>query len=477
MNRLRHRIFLFLALPALCAALPGCLGNSGSGTAPPIQVHLYAGDTAISATWNDDPSIQYWLFHAQDPTLSTLNWSTLLNAGVLVNAASPAILCRQVNNTPSKSYFPDVFVTVNGRTGTAPGGPGSPLVNASPRPAGGAEAPWIPGPAIPSVISGLGYAPITGCGYAGRPASGMLVAVGPAATIYYSVLAPTVAGPLTVSQGNSPLVWAPANTPAGFSEDLAAVAGYTQAGSNPAAPAFVFVAVGKLGTILRSVDGRNWYQVSIVPTSANLNDVASTGGSFVAVGDGGVVLTSTDGVTWTLNTTAAAISSSPLKAVHCSGATCVAVGDGGTTLWSSHAGSDWTSYPVGSNNWIAVAYGNNNFNADSIVTESATGTPVYGNPNINTWIVVDALGNYAFALNGSGSGLVAGTTPIATSLAAIDYSSRFVALDGAGNSYVSENGYNWRPGGPSSVQTPKAMRSNGLGYIAIGTNGSNSTSF
>ena len=470
--RLTHWSTLSLA----CLALAGCLGNSGSSTAGPPSVQTYAGDGAISISWNADPTVNYWVFHAQDPTLTTLNWTDLLGAGVLVNASSPAILCGQVNNPAPPSYFPAVYFTINGRTGSAPGGTGTALVSGAPRPAGGPQAPWVPGPSIPAQISALGYAPLTGCGYGGRPASGFFVAVGPAGTVYYSTLAPTVAGPLVTSQGNSPMVWNAANTPVGFNEALTGVAGYTAAGSTPANPSFVFVAVGRGGTVLRSLDGINWSQVNGIPTTQDLNAVASTTGSFVAVGNAGAVITSADGLTWTLNTLAATVSGNTLNAVRCAGATCVAVGTNGTVLFSYRGGSDWTLYSFGTNNWNNVAYGNNNLNADSLVSDIG-GVLAFGNRAINTWVITDAAGNYAFTQTGSGTGLSTGPTPIAGSISAIDYTTRFVALDAAGNAYASETGIYWETVGASNVTSPVAMRSNTMGYVAVGATGTNASSF
>lgn len=470
-------------LPATLVTLGlcGCLGNSGNSSSPPQGVRAYAGDASLSVTWVTDPGVSYWVFHAQSPLLSTAdNWANLLYAGVLVNTGSPATICGQINNPSPTPIFPATYFSVNGRTGSAPGGPGSALVSAAPRPAGGPDAPWITGTTIPSPVSAIGYAPVTGCGYAGRPASGVYVAVGPAGTIYSATFSPAVAGPLSPSLGNAPLEWVRASAPAGLSEDLLGVAGYSyaSAANNPGVASFVFVAVGKGGTIVRSTDGQNWQQVSGVPTGVNLNAVAVAGSTFVAVGDSGVVLTSGDSLNWSLNANATASSSNTLNAIHCVSTTCVAVGANGTTLWTSSSGATWTLYATGTNNWTGIAYGNANDNADALVTETSnTLTVTPGNQSINTWVVVDANGSYATATT-AGS-WISGATAIASSIVAIDYTTRFVALDGAGNAYASENGYNWSsaPVGASNLFDAVAMRSNGAGYVAIGSSGGNASSF
>lgn len=471
------------ALPAalITVGLCGCLGNSGNSSAPPQGVQVYAGDASISVTWQEEPGVAYWVFHAQSPLLSTSgNWTSLLYAGAIVNTGSPAILCGQINNPTPDPLFPATYFSVNGRSGSSPGGVGSAVVYTSARPAGGPYAPWSPGNTIPATVTAIGYGAVTSCGYGGRPASGTYVAVGPAGTIYSAPLSATVAGPLSVSQGNQPLVWSPATLPAGLSEDLRGVAAYSygNAANNPGVASVLFVAVGTGGTIVRSADGQNWQQVSNVPTSVNLNAVAIAGSTFVAVGDSGVVLTSTDTLNWSLNANATTVSTNALSAIHCVSATCVAVGVNGTTMWSGNSGGTWSLFPIGINNWTGIAYGNNNDNKDALVTEttdSITVTPA--NQAINTWVVTDPNGNYAYAT--SSGAWVAGTTPIASSVVAIDYTTNFVALDSAGNAYSSENGITWSnaPVGTSNLLDAVAMISNGAGYVAIGSSGDNASSF
>ncbi|SPE36826.1 exported hypothetical protein [Burkholderiales bacterium] len=125
------------ALPSILVtlALSACLGNSGNSTAPPTGARAYAGDGAISLTWNVESGVEYWVFYAQDPALSTLNWTTLAGAGALVNAGMPSILCNLINNPSPTPLYQEIYFTVDGRTGTSPGGSGSPLVGTSPRPA------------------------------------------------------------------------------------------------------------------------------------------------------------------------------------------------------------------------------------------------------------------------------------------------------------------------------------------------------
>jgi photosystem II stability/assembly factor-like uncharacterized protein len=379
------------------------------------------------------------------------------------------------------SGFPAYYFTINGRTGTSKGGQGNAPVSAMPRPAASSNVPWVPGATIPVGVNGLGYVALTSCGFSGLPPQGIFVAVGPSGTVYTSTLAPTVAGPLT-NPGNAPMTWTQANIPLGFNSNLNAVAGRAGSGNNPTNPNLLFAAVGDGGAILRSLDGMNWQQSATVPSGSNLHAVAFASASFVAVGDSGTVLTSPDGLNWTLNQSAQSAnpSNSALRAIHCSGATCVAVGDSGTTLWSSSGGSAWSPLPFGTNNWIAIAYGNQNANSDAVFVN---GVYVLANEAINTWVVADANGNYGFYNQGTGGVWVAGPSIIAPGIVALDYTTNFVALDSAGNAWISEQGatgswatYSSAPvaiNGASAI----ALRSNGVGYVALGASGANAASF
>jgi hypothetical protein len=472
-----------VVLPAIVLLLSACLGNSGSPTAPPTGVQAYAGDGTVSLTWNEDPNVDYWVFFAQDPTLSLSNdWASLFNANAIHDAYSPITICNQINNPQPSANFPALYFTVNGRVGSSPGGAGSPLVSVSPRPSGGgASAPWLPGVSIPAPMSALGYAAITGCGVSGRPAQGLYVAVGPGGAVYSGRLAPNVAGPLSPATGNEPISWIQGNVPPGFSADLHGVASVTTS-FNPAAPGVILVAVGTNAAILRSLDGQNWTQVTGVPTNVNLNGIASTGSGFVAIGDVGTVLTSVDGLTWTVSYQASTVSGgNTLNAIHCAGGSCVVAGQRGQVLSSSDGGLSWAQNVVGNNNWIDIAYGNYDINADAIVSAPA-GVRTFGTPLINTWVVIDANGNFGYTVPATSS-WVTGQTPIAASLVAIDYSTRFIALDRAGNAYASENGASWQLTGSTGLNSPVAIRRNATGalnatgFVALASGGANAASF
>ncbi len=518
------------ALPVLLAtlALCGCLGNTGSPQSPPTSVRAYGGDAMISVTWSGSAATSYWLFYAQDPTLSTNNWvNGLLNAGIALNPSSPWLLCNQVNNPNPTTQFPAMYFTMDGRTGTAPGGTGSAVVSSVARPAGGpypgSGAPWTPGGGIgvtSGSLYGLGYVPVTTCGSTGAggfPPAGLFVAVGSGGMIYTALLQPDVAGPLTADQGNMPLSWTPANLPPGFQSDLYAAAG-NSSGANTATPGYSVVAVGAGGAILQSSDGINWTQVPS-GTTANLRGVSvysvdTATPVFVVVGDQGTILTSTDGIHWGAQISG---TTNNLRAVQCDtpSNTCVAVGDGGTILMSiASPFSQWGRVPETAsktNNWIAVAYGNDDANSDAITLQLGAGTPTnaaalssfYGgfsplgytyssnptqvginttNETIQTWVAVDAQGNTAYLSNaGTNQAWAFGSIPVTggASIVGIGYTTRFLALDSGGNAYANETGVgtNWTSTGYAGVANPVALQSSGDGFVALNGSGSNVASY
>jgi hypothetical protein len=470
-------------------ALAGCLGNSGSPSPPPTNVQAYAGDATISITWDDDPFVAYWLFYAQDPSVTPFNLdngvTTLLNFGYVVPTASPTILCNSAfhtvinQSTPAVENFPPYFFTINGRTGTAKGGAGSIPVSTLPRGAAGPGVPWVSGAAIPGTMRGLGYIGLTGCGYSNHPPSGLYVAVGESGAIYTSTLAPTLAGPLT-NPGNAALTWNAAVISEGFGANLNAVAGRAANPNTPGNPNLLLVAVGDGGATARSFDGINWQATSpVLVNSYNLNDVAYANGEFIAVGDHGVVLNSVDGLNWTVNQYANTVNpnGTNLHAVRCSGLTCFAVGDAGTTLLSTNNGLNWQPLPFGTNNWTCIAFGGADANADNVFFN---GLYYVVNEPLNTWVVADAQGNFGYLSGATGNAWLRGTTAIAPDIVALDYTSSFVALDRAGNAWISERGNgNWASytAAPVGSGSAVALRSNGNGYVALGASGANAASF
>jgi len=111
-----------------------------------------------------------------------------------------------------------------------------------------------------------------------------------------------------------------------------------------------FVAVGNVGTILTSNDGRNWRN-QIQRTGADLRGIAFGNGKFVAVGAG--ILSSTDGTNWSQSG-----ATGSFKGIAYGNGNFVVVGDQGRIL-SSADGVTWTDrYSWTTNSLNGVAWGN-----------------------------------------------------------------------------------------------------------------------
>jgi hypothetical protein len=446
-----------ILLPILVAlALSGCLGNTGDPQPPPTNVAPVAGDGVVGVTWAPVFNVSYLAFGSTNPALNTSNFA---NIGFpIVNASPwsrpPALLCNATNGITY--YF-----TVDARTGSAPGGPGSPVVTAIGRSAGDAGS-WKLGLPMGVGINGVGYGAITLCQPNALP-NGVFVAVGPSGAVFSS------------TDGQQ---WT-SRKPSCCSTDLYGVVAYTANVLNPAAPGLLFVAVGDQGEVLRSGDGINWI-LGVAPNGVEptLRAVALAGTTFVAVGDNGRIQTSPDGLVWTVQASNEAVN---FHGVTCVGSTCVAVGDAGVVEVSFNGGGTWAEQTVGGgiHNLRAVAYGNN----DNNTPLNGNGVIGVGGPaptQINTWVIVGDAGT-AYVTNALTSNanpwnpvLIAGAGDLVT----ISYTTHFLAIDSSGNAFSSELGtIDWSHAAFTGVPDPVHITTNGIGYALVGASGDNSTAF
>ena len=82
-----------LALVAAILAgllVAGCGGN-GSSADPPANVVVLAGDQIVTVSWPMASGVEYWLFYAPAPSISTSNWTTIPGS-ILVGLAT--LRCR-----------------------------------------------------------------------------------------------------------------------------------------------------------------------------------------------------------------------------------------------------------------------------------------------------------------------------------------------------------------------------------------------
>ena len=425
---------------ALVSALAACGGGSGGSTAPPANVTAKSGDGWIQVNWDATAGIEYWVFTARDAALTTLNWLNLVGSAAFIKVTPPLTLCAQTNDV--QRWF-----TVNGRTGSDAGGPGSPVASATPRAAGSA---WTAGAALGDNLTAIGFGAITSCTRAGL-ATGVLTAVGPAAAIH--------------SSSDTGATWTRRAVPAGFAGDLYAVANYTANLGVTTAPGMRTIAVGAGGAALVSTDASVTWTVGrdFDPASPTLRGIVSVGSAFYAVGDGGAIRSTTDGSTWS---TATSNTGANLRAIAYGNGRYVAAGDGGTLVTSTDGGLTWTAQAIaGAGNLRAIAYGSNNNNADNggtilintFVAVADNGTAVVSNDGGATWSVV--------AIAGAGE------------LVGIAYISRFVAVDRSGNAFASANGQSWSSAVATGRSGLRAIATNGYGYSATGDGGVTSSSF
>ncbi|HXF45291.1 MAG TPA: hypothetical protein VNK91_04145 [Burkholderiaceae bacterium] len=424
--------------PALAAALVvAACGGNGEPAPAPTGVAATVGDGIVTVSWNDDPGVQYWLFVSANSGLTTENFNQFPDTRVLRNARSPTSLCGYPNGRTQ--YF-----TLNGRIDGGPGGPGSPTLAATPRAAG---ASWNAGAALAADLAGVGYAPLTTCTATALP-SGIFVAVGPNAAIFSS------------TDGRN---FTARSAPAGFAADLNAVAAYTASLNNPSAPNSKIVAVGAGASALVSSDGVTWTVGSAYNAgSPAWRAITVYGATFIAVGDAGAIATTTDGLTWTARTSN---TSADLTGIACSSTHCIAVGAGGAYVVSTDAGATWTASTIaGAPALRKIGYGNFNNN------EGSTSVA------INTFVAVGDGGVIARSTD-AGATWTTATVAGAGNFAGIGYTTRFVALDTAGNAFASVDGQSWSALSVTGITGVRALTGTGFGYVAVGAGGVNASAF
>lgn len=377
------KLRLLWSLP-LIAGLTACGGTGSSAPAPTHFQVVAAQDSQLYMTWDAVPGVEYYVFCA--PGVSTLNSHT--------DSATHSGWFEYVGYFPSTttaSYYATSLTngtqyacTVNGRTGTAPGGPDATPQVGTPTMIG-ASSPWSNGAASGATLAN--QMTVKSVAYGGMTNLSALtdqfVAVGANGMIAVST---AVGADATVS-------WAAPTQATDVATDLNAVA----YGSSR------FVAVGTGGRVAYANNASPWTWASAtIPGTPNMNAVGSSTASsyYLAVGDSGYVSTSADAVNWA---TAYSVSGSNLRSVvYVPSATSVAttpywiaVGDAGTVVKSVDNGATWTSIsgltqnlksiavmPVLDSNLLIASY--------TLVAAGSQGL-VYSNDSGATWTAVSAV--------------------------------------------------------------------------------------
>ncbi len=367
----------FSWIAALLAALAvvGCGG--GSSASAPTNVAAVAHDSSATILWDDEPGVEYWIWIAIAPTVSSGDCANTAGCTIRRGVSSPYVLTGLVNGTTYSAV-------INGRINGGPGGPDSEPVTFTPQPAG---STWSVGtPLGTDDLLGVAYTPVT------TLTTNTYVAVGQAGSIFSSSDALTwtartsnvtanlrtvvFTGPQFVAVGDGGTIVTSADgitwttQTSGTASNLY---GLSLSGS------FV-VAVGANGTILTSTDGGTTWTAQTSGTTADLYGVAvSTTSIFVVVGAQGTLLSSTNGTTWTVGNSQTTLD---LRSVAWGTSnlvgTFVAVGAAGVLVTSTD-GTTWTvQTPIATNTMNAIVFG-------SQWVTVGTGGAIFTSTNGITW--------------------------------------------------------------------------------------------
>lgn len=413
---MKRRSILIVLIVTLSTLLfmSGCGSKLGSSASPPGDLQVVAGDSSVTATWTMAPGVQYWLLLAPGDNIATANWTTLPGARSVIGAISPQLVPGLING---QVYS---FV-MDARVDGGPAGSSSNTVVATPRQAG---AIWNAGNSMGSMnLTGVTFGTV-------------FTAVGSGGAIFSST---------------DGINWTPQVNP------------YPSASLNAVHYAGNYLAVGASGTVLLSSDAFTWTQQPS-GTGSDLYAVASNGaGQFVATGANGTIIASGNGSTWgsaTSGTTA------NLNAVVYGNGMYVAVGANGSML-NSTDGLNWQSAnSATSANLYGIAYGT------FISPVSAT--------IVTAFVAVGASGTMVTSRDGLNWTAEAPVT--SNTLTAIDFGRQFVAVGSNGRLLTSTDGATWvvQPQAPSVTPTSNklnAVAHNLYGYIAVGSAGTNLSSF
>ena len=409
------RNFGIVLVLVAAAILPGCLGSGGSSAPAPTNVNVRAQDGRATISWTMEPGVTYWLYRAAGTGVTPSNCSSMYLCYTAINVTSPYTealyngieysftLNGRRDGGPGGPGSPAVQATPRlagatwnsyARAGDTPlpagvdfRGVAYGAINAKYVAVGTGGAlysgtAYTAVDATTGVQTGIAWSPLTNPlstdlnavnydAYRGKflsvGAGGKIIAMTPASSTTWTeqtsnttsalnAIATNSAGFTVVAGMNGTIIHSSdggANWLATTSITPATTAGLNGVayGYSPTLASNIFVAVGASGTLLYSVDGDVWTNVTSASlTTSELKSVtyggldSTTGyGVFVAVGQNGTVLTSPDGITWTARTS---LTAATLNAVtYFYGRRFVAVASDGSIYYSEYgnAGSTWAA--------------------------------------------------------------------------------------------------------------------------------------
>lgn len=430
-----------LALLASLLALGACGSESKPGAAP-MNFAVQAGENQVVITWDEDPTMTYWIFSAAAPAITTENYAQFPEARVMWPVHSPFTLPGLTNG---KTYSFIMNATKNG----SGAGPATSSLSAVPRLAGGV---WTAGGAA-------GTADLNRMAY-----SGYFMAVGNGGSIQRSTDGKTwtalTSGTtadltalffdnvkfmalgndgklLTSTDANS---WTVNTVPTNTTQRMNGLVG----GAN------VYLAVGNAGTIITSPPDLSAWTARASGTTRNLNRVQYTNLGFIAVGDGGTIITSLDGVTWTAQNSG---TTADLLGVYFNGTAYVVVGKGGTVLSSTSGFTGTRTQP--NNTADTSVYGLMNWETNASGTTQDLKAVTAG----SQFVVV---GN-------------AGT--VLTGLAVAPGRDANSVVIAPGNTGFVSSKITWTVGNNGMTAAPSDILTASGAYVVVGAGGSNVKSF
>ncbi|MGQ5523740.1 hypothetical protein ACUHMQ_10800 [Chitinimonas sp. PSY-7] len=313
-----YKTWLKLVLLLPIFALTACLTEKAPSNAPKNLV-VTPGDGRVTLTWDEDASLEYWVFSAQaDKALTPDNYKDFPESNLKWPARSGVVIAGLTNG---KTYA----FTLNSTKSGSPAGPAAPSVNAVPRAAGDA---WTAGDSAGTAnLNAVIMAQVkvdTGANLLAAGNGGALFTSmkGDKWTAIASGTTNDLRGLLYEASATRLIAVGAGGTVQMSSDFLTDKATWkvtktdTTAQLNSiAAGSSAYVAVGAGGVILSGVGATDSTTTPATPTitwtartsgvSDNLNKVAYLSSQFVVLGDGGVILTSPDGITWTKQTSGA----------------------------------------------------------------------------------------------------------------------------------------------------------------------------
>jgi len=197
-----------------------------------------------------------------------------------------------------------------------------------------------------------------------------------------------------------------------------------------------YIATGKKGTIITSVNGTDWNTKS-AGTLYDLNGAATNGSLYVVVGNGGTILTSPDTTTWTQRR--AIFTTQDLNDVIWDGTQFIVVGNSGKIV-TSNDGITWINRVPVSDHLYAITQ------SDNLVVAVGNTGAIFTTTDGITWSKK--------------------TSTSTSKLHQIHWNGTQFVVVGAGNTIlISTDGTNWTFDGFTEVNTLKAITWSGTQYV------------